>query len=91
MVSKNVGTVDYKKGEILLNPVIFTGISSTEGIEVQAIPESNDVIALRDIYLELNMAKTAVNIIEDTIVSGENLSGSDYAVTSSYVNGEYTR
>jgi len=91
MVSKNVGTIDYKKGEIRLNPVIFTGVSSTEGIEVQAIPESNDVIALRDIYLELNMANTVVNIIEDTIVSGENLSGSDYAVTSSYVNGEYTR
>lgn len=91
VVSNNAGTVDYVKGEILLNPIVFTSSVNAEGIEIQAIPESNDVIALQDIYLELNIANTTVNMIEDTISSGENVAGTDFIVSSSYVNANFTR
>jgi len=91
IVSNNIGIVDYIKGEILLSPVIFTGSENESGIQIQAVPESNDVIALQDIYLELNIANTTINMVEDTISSGENVSGTDYIVTSSYVNGKFTR
>ena len=91
IVSNNAGTVDYIKGEILINPTIFTSSVSPNGIEIQAIPESNDIIALRDLYLDLSIENSTVNIIEDSISSGEELSGSNYAVTSSYSNGKYTR
>jgi hypothetical protein len=91
IVSNNVGTVDYKKGEIMINPIVFTTGVSPNGIEIQAIPESNDVIALRDLYLDLSIENTAVNIIEDSISSGEELSGTNYTITSSYSNGNFVR
>ena len=91
IIKNNAGIVYYKKGEVLLDTVIITSSISPNGIEVQAVPESNDVIALKDIYLELSMPNTVVNMIEDTITSGENTSATDYITTSSYVNGTYTR
>ena len=91
IVSKNAGTVNYKLGEIIINPIIITSSVNSNGIEIEAIPESNDVIALRDLYLDLSLENTVVNIIEDSISSGEELSGTNYPVTSSYSNGQYTR
>lgn len=91
IVSKNAGTVNYTLGEIIINPIIITSSSKVNGIELEAIPESNDIIALRDLYLDLSLENTVVNIIEDSISSGEELSGTSYTVTSSYSNGQYTR
>jgi hypothetical protein len=91
IVSKNAGIVYYKKGEVLLNPLVITTTEKANGIEVQAVPESNDIIALRDLYLTLSLENTVVNTIEDSISSGEELSGSNYTVTSSYTNGNFTR
>ena len=91
VVLNNAGIVDYKKGEIKLNPVIITSSINTNGIEIQAIPESNDVISLKDIYLELDTTTLKVNMLEDVITSGENTSATEYPVTSSYNNGNYIR
>ena len=91
IVNNNAGTVDYMKGEIKLTTIIFTSSISIAGIEIEATPESNDVLALKDIYLELDTTKLIVSVLEDVITSGENTSATQYAVTSSYVNGNYTR
>lgn len=91
IVKNNAGTVNYEKGEIILDVVNITGSVNPDGIQIQAVPDSNDVIALKDIYLELSISNTVVNMIEDTITSGENTSATDYISTSSYVNGAYTR
>lgn len=91
IVNNSAGTVYYKKGEVLLDTVNIIGTDSPNGIEVQAIPESNDVIALKDIYLELSSENLIVNMIEDKITSGENTSATEYIITSSYSNGTYTR
>lgn len=91
IVNKNAGKVDYIKGEIMINIVNITSSLNPEGIQVQAVPESNDVIAFKDIYLELSIQNTLVNMIEDTISSGENTSATTYITSSSYTNGEYTR
>ena len=91
VVNNNAGTVNYMRGEIKLFTIIFTSSTSTAGIEIEATPESNDVLALKDIYLELDTTKLIVSVLEDVITSGENTSATQYAVTSSYVNGNYTR
>ncbi len=91
IIKNNAGVVHYDKGEILLDVVNITSTVSTNGIEVQAIPESNDVIALKDIYLDLSISNLAVNMVEDKITSGENTSATEYIVTSSYSNGDYIR
>jgi hypothetical protein len=92
IISSDAGTVDYSKGEIKLNIVNIASTSLPNNkIEIQAIPESNDVIALKDIYLQIDINNTIVNTIEDTITSGENISATSYTSTSSYLNGYYTR
>lgn len=92
IVKNNAGSIDYMKGEILLDGVIIRSSQLSNGfIEVQAIPESNDVIGLQDLYLQLDVQKSLVNIIEDVVSSGENSSATQYITTSSYLNGKYTR
>ena len=92
IVSSNAGTVDYLNGEIKLNIVNISSTSLPNNtIEIQAMPESNDILALKDIYLKIDMFNTVVNTIQDAISSGENTSATEYLSTSSYLNGYYTR
>jgi hypothetical protein len=79
-------------GEIFLGPIQITSTIKTNNIvEVQAYPESNDVVGLKDLYLSLDVANSKINIVRDTISSGEQISGVGFKVTSSYSNGELTR
>ena len=92
VVKKSIGTVDYKKGEILINTINIVSTSLDENIiEIQAYPESNDVIGLKDLYLVFDVSKSTINMVKDTIASGEQISGVDYPVRSSYSNGKLTR
>ncbi|MBA42117.1 MAG: baseplate wedge protein [Flavobacteriaceae bacterium] len=95
VIVKSIGTIDYVKGEIILNTVNITStIASNDLIEIQAFPDSNDVIGLKDLYLNFNTSNTTINMIKDVIASGEDVSGvvfsRDY-YTSSYSNGELER
>ena len=92
VVRRNVGEIDYTKGRITLNPInIVSGKSkdSVEILEISAIPESNDVIGLQDLYLQLD--KSNVDMIVDEITSGADPSGSTYTVTPSYTAGSIVR
>ena len=92
VVLPSAGIVDYVKGEIMINTINITGTSRASGvIEIQAYPESNDIIGLKDIYLQLDISNTKINIVRDTISSGKQISGIGYKVTSSYSNGTITR
>ena len=92
IVVKSAGTVDYVHGEINLTTVNITSTDKTNSIiEVQAFPESNDVIGLQDLYLDFNIPSSQINMVKDTITSGEQISGVGYKVTSSYSNGELSR
>jgi hypothetical protein len=92
VIVKSAGTVDYNKGEIIINTVNITStIEPNNVIEIQAIPESNDVIGLTDLYLDFAVSKSTINMIKDTITSGEQISGIGYKSTSSYLNGELKR
>ena len=92
IVVKSAGTVDYVHGEINLTTVNITSTDRPNNvIEVQAFPESNDVIGLQDLYLDFNIPSSQINMVRDTITSGEQISGVGYKVTSSYSNGELTR
>ena len=92
IIKNNAGTVDYVRGEIRLDVVNITSSVLSNGfVEVQAIPESNDIIGLQDLYLQLDVKTSVVNIVEDIVSSGENSSATQYVTTSSYLNGKYTR
>ena len=94
IVIKSVGVVDYTEGEILLNTVKINSTVLPDGIvEVQAFPDSNDVIGLKDLYLifDVGASSPTINMRRDTISSGESISGTRYITTSSYPNGKLTR
>ena len=95
VVSKNAGTVDYLKGEILLSTInISSTVAANSVIEVQAFPESNDVVGLKDLYLTLDVSKSQINMVKDVIASGEDISGVSFIrdyYTSSYSNGALQR
>jgi len=95
VVGKNVGTVDYVKGEIKIGTINITSTERENGIiEIQAFPESNDVIGLKDLYLSFDIPKSKINMVRDVIASGDEITGNvftrDY-YTSSYSNGNLTR
>ena len=92
VVVKSAGTVDYVHGEVNLTTINIVSTDKPNNIvEVQAFPDSNDVIGLQDLYLEFNIPNSTINMVKDTITSGEQISGVGYKVTSSYANGELTR
>lgn len=92
VVKNDAGTIDYSMGEIILSVINITSTSLQSGvIQIEAVPESNDVIALKDLYLQIDISNSVVNTIEDTIESGENTSATLYTSTSSYLNGPYIR
>jgi len=95
VVRKNVGTIFYEKGEILLSPMKIISTSKVKNnipiIEISVSPKSNDVIGKQDLYLQLNINDVQINMIEDVIESGSDLSGSSYFSSSSYLNGNVIR
>ena len=95
IVKSSVGTIDYVKGEIMLNPlnIISTNVTSGDAsyIEVSMAPYSNDVIGLQDLYLQLDSNRTTITMVPDEIASGNDVSGSNYVVTSSYSSSSLTR
>jgi hypothetical protein len=92
VVVKSAGTVDYTTGEIMLTTIrIETTEKANNIVEIQAFPESNDVIALKDLYLVFEVSKSTINMVRDTISSGEKISGVGFQITSSYSDDKLTR
>ncbi len=92
IVKKNAGTVDYMHGEILIDTCnILSTVIANNVVEIQAIPHSNDIVGLRDLYVKFDMSNTTINMIQDLIASGENTSGSRFVHTHSYYTPTFTR
>ena len=92
IVKKNAGTVKYLIGEILIDTCNITStVIANNVVEIQAIPHSNDVIGLRDLYVKFDMTNTTINMVTDLISSGENTSGSQFVHTHSYYMPTFTR
>ena len=95
VVAKEAGIVDYEKGEVILNTVNIVGTEKPNDIiQIQAFPESNDVIGLKDLYVSLDIPHSKINMTKDVIASGEDISGVSFTrdyYTSSYSNGDLER
>ena len=88
IVRRNVGRIDYIKGIVTLNPINIQStqkvIDGQSVIQVVATPQSNDVIGLQDLYLQLDVNSSVFEVITDSIASGLDPSASTYTVSSSY-------
>ena len=92
-INNNAGTIDYVKGEIILFPVNISSTTLTNRIEIEVTPESNDVVAKENLYIVLDTTgNSKLNLLEDVLVSGSNVSGTNYMPPSSFIsNKKYTR
>ncbi len=94
IVRRNVGTVNYEKGIITLNPINVLSGKVKDGqtiIELSVCPASNDVIGLQDLYLQLDISTSNFETVVDEVSSGLDPAASNYIVTSSYANGNLVR
>ena len=86
-INQNAGTIDYIKGEIVIFPTNITSTTMSGKIEIQVIPESNDIIAKQNLYIVLDVsANSKLNLIEDVVSSGSNRSGNSYMPPSSFIS-----
>ena len=95
IVQRNVGKIDYVKGVITLNPINITSTGKIKNgqstIEISVYPQSNDVIGLQDLYLQLDINNSNFEMIVDEVSSGLDPSASNYITSSSYGNGNLVR
>ena len=94
IVRRSAGTINYSTGVVTLNPVNILGAKEKDGrpiLEIEATPQSNDVIGLQDLYLQLDISSSNFETVVDEIASGLDPSASNYVVSSSYSNGNLIR
>ena len=92
ILSTTFGSVDYAKGEVIIDTVNITStVESDNIVEIQAIPQSNDVLARKELYLQFDVSNSNFTMREDPISSGANTSGTRYNPQSSYSNGAKVR
>ena len=94
IAKRNIGTIDYKRGVLTLNPInVLSGKTKTGQtiIEISGSPVSNDVVGLQDLYLQLDITSSNFETVTDEIASGVDPSASNYIVSSSYANGVLVR
>ena len=81
--NSEAGTVSYSDGKISINPLVITQISNVDSavsgkIRITAIPNSNDIIPVRNQILELDTTNTTVTGSVDAIAT----TGRGYTVTT---------
>ena len=87
--STSFGTVNYSTGEVVLTSANITSISNVDGaastrIRIFAIPNSNDVVPVRNQVLEIDTANSTISADVDEVESGSSQAGTTYTTTSSY-------
>jgi hypothetical protein len=85
--SNNIGTVDYTSGILNIDNInVSSTLKPNNIIQVEATPDSNDIIAKKSVYLKLDIGNSLIALEKDIISSGENSSGSNFAPESSYLS-----
>lgn len=73
-----VGTIDYTQGTIVLNNITVTSATNSDGsIHMIVIPESNDVLPVRNQLLQIDISKGSVTATSDN--SGQGASSSSHS------------
>ena len=79
------GSIDYDMGEIVINDLIIQSTAvANNTLQIKAVPKSNDLVSLRETYITLGIDNSVITVVEDTISSGSNLSGTGVIPESSY-------
>ena len=90
-IDNTFGTVNYTTGEIVIPSANITAISNVDNaasttIRVSAVPNSNDIVPVRNQIIEIDLGNTAITGQVDTIISGSS-TGANYTTATSISNG----
>jgi hypothetical protein len=83
------GTVTYTTGKIVTDSVYITSadvvdsVASTQ-IRITAVPDSKDIVPVRNQVLEIDFTNIIVTGEVDTVSVGDSAAGTTYTTTSSY-------
>ena len=83
------GTINYSTGEIILTAAHLTSVSNVDGatstvVRVFVIPNSNDIVPVRNQVLQIDTANSTITGEVDAIESGSSQAGTSYTTSSSY-------
>ena len=88
------GTITYSTGEIKINSINITSIENVDGaastiIRLTVIPDSLDIIAVRNQILEIDFTNTTVNGTVDTTTVGESAATAETTTSSIATSSSY--
>ena len=64
----NVGKVNFEKGDVILDSINFvSGSNADNEIFIQAIPNNDDVLAVREVYLNLSVEDSLFQIFQENV------------------------
>ena len=85
------GTVNYGDGKIVTDGIHITSTADIDGaasdtIRVTVVPESKDIVPIRNQILEIDFINTSITGEVDTIAVGDSAAGTTYTPTSAYTS-----
>ena len=83
-LTTNIGTIDYTTGLLTIESLNISSSTETAGITITVIPNSNDIVPVRNQLLEIDLTTLRINGETDTIESGGSSAGTGYTTSSSY-------
>ena len=83
------GTINHTTGQITINSLNISSISNIRAaastvIELTTVPNSNDIVPVRNQIVELDVANSDITVEADTFLGGSAEAGVGYTTTSSY-------
>jgi hypothetical protein len=80
-LNKTLGTVNYTTGKLVINDLVILSAPNNE-ILIDCVPDSNDIVSVRNQIVAIRQNSTAVNVIVDTVASGQFSGGTNYIFSS---------
>ena len=89
--NSTAGTVNYKTGAVTISSVNLTSISDVGGsavtkIRINVLPNANDIVALRNQILEIDVSNSTVTGALDTVNVGDAGGAAIYSAASSTID-----
>ena len=86
---ETAGTVTYSTGKIVTDSIYITSVDTVDGvastqIRITAVPDSKDIVPVRNQLLEIDFTNTIIKGEVHTIAVGHRGAGTTYTTTSSY-------
>ena len=87
----SAGTVTYSTGKIVTSGIYIVSVGLVDGaassrIRITAIPDSKDIVPVRNQILEIDFTNSTITGGVDTIAVSDSSAGATYTTTSSYTS-----